>query len=152
MFHDDCEYDIPAYNQDSVNKLFGMSFGLHIHKDSNGNWDGGLHWDSARFGWRWSKSDKCIELLAYCYDDGVRNWDNQQRFPVVAQVQLGDEVTCCIELRGSDYLFTVTDRYGRVNNTVVKHGDIASWGFTSGLYFGGTIPAPHEMNVDVAKV
>lgn len=141
-----CAYDSAAYNADDVNKLFGLSFGF-----------GGVHGNSARFGWRWSKSAQCIELLAYVYTHGVKNWDEQLRFPVVAQIGLGErvelEIVACQHKGQYCYIFTVKRVHEIFNHTTVVAGpdSLPSFGLTHGFYFGGELTAPHEMSATILK-
>lgn len=141
-FSPECRYDSAPYNSQDVNKLFGLSFGF-----------GGVHDNSARFGWRWSNSDQCIELLAYVYKDGVRNWDEQMRFPVVAQVQPGQRVYCKIQHTGGGYYFrclnTELTIYGEI--IVPAPIDPAGFGLTHGFYFGGQLVSPHDMTVQIDR-
>jgi len=64
VFTNSCEYDLVNNDQYDINKIFGLSFGLH-------------HKNSARFGWRWNTEKKKIEILAYVYVNGkrVNEWD-----------------------------------------------------------------------------
>lgn len=147
-FDESCAYDSADYNGLDVNKLFGLSFGLR-----------GVHWNSARFGWRWSKSAQCIELLAYVYKEGVRNHDEQLRYPVVAQVKPGQRVYCKIiaeydeEFEGPHYLFEVdADNQPWRMLVVPRPKSLPSYGLTHGLYFGGALSAPHEMKVQIDRV
>jgi len=136
-FDKTCEYELPVYSQGNVNKLFGGYFGLFAE-----------HKNSVRFGWRWSFADKKIELLAYVYDAGKRNWDEQMRFPVVAQIDLDETVECSICVMPDSYVFEVKKDGKFVGEpVVVPHDRIPSWGFTQSLYFGGAEPAPHDMSV-----
>lgn len=138
-FDASCQYDFPAHNSEDVNKLFGLSFGF-----------GGVHHNSARFGWRWSKADQCVELLACCYVNGQRNWDKDFRFPVVAQIKVGQPVTCVIRcLSTSEYGFYVT---GLGTTKVARSPRLPHFGLTHGLYFGGIMAAPHEMTVRIDRM
>jgi hypothetical protein len=143
-FDASCAYDSAPYNSEDVNKLFGLSFGLR-----------GVHWNSARFGWRWSNSDQCIELLAYCYKHGKRNQDEQLRFPVVAQVKPGEKVALEIVYESDGYTFCVhTEHGGYIGCTSVTAGvpaDLPHYGLTHGLYFGGSQPAPHDMRLQIDR-
>lgn len=137
QFASDCEYELPDYNQGDANKLFGACYGLR-----------GAHYNSVRYGWRWSRSAKKIELLAYVYNQGTRNWDEQLRFPVVAQLELGRDYTCSIRVTDEAYVFHVTqgdETIGQIVN--VPHGKLACYGWTLSLYFGGEKPAVHTMHV-----
>jgi len=136
-FDKTCEYDLPDYHQSNVNKLFGASFGFFAG-----------HVNSIRFGWFWNETDKMIDLVAYSYDNKTRNWDAQMTFPLVAQVALGQTVVCSINLTPTHYNLLVESDGVQIGHTVaVPHGDISSWGMTMSLYFGGEMPAPHEMHI-----
>ena len=152
-FSADCQYTLPTYYQDNVNKLFGLQFGFKLWKDHTGAWDVGVHWNSARFGWRWSETDQCIELLAYSYYNGVRNWDAQMRFPVVAQVKLGDTIELEIVSTKDSYMF-YSEKKGETKNCfTMQHGPQTQWfGLTHGLMFGGSVVAPHIMHVEMKRI
>jgi hypothetical protein len=146
-FSPECRYDSAPYNSQDVNKLFGLSFGF-----------GGVHGNSARFGWRWSNGDQCIELLAYVYKDGVRNWDEQMRFPVVAQIGLGERVECSLVASSHKgqwfYIFKVKRVHEIFDHTTVANGpdSLPGFGLTHGLYFGGSMACPHTMTVEIDRV
>lgn len=156
-FDKSCRYELPDYNSLDVNKLFGLSFGWGAYKNVGGpGYIPPVHWNSARFGWRWSRSQQCIELLAYCYVNGKRNWDEQMRFPVVTQVQLGEQVECMIQLVEG----TLGPQYGfstyKVNSPITGSAWIGTveqphYGFTCGLYFGGSQPASHDIHVTINR-
>lgn len=137
-FDKSCEYTLPAYSQQNVNKLFGGYFGFFAE-----------HKYSVRFGWRWSVSDQKIELLAYVYDGGKRNWDDQMRFPVVAQISLDESVDCSIDILKDSYVFSVKGADGQIigQQISVAHSKITFWGITQSFYFGGDASAPHTMSV-----
>jgi hypothetical protein len=145
VFDASCAYDSAAYNSADVNKLFGLSFGF-----------GGVHGNSARFGWRWSMADQCIELLAYVYAEGKRNQDEQLRFPVVAQVKPGRTVQLRIEYLYNEeplFVFTVSNEAGWYiwDEDVPAPAALPSFGLTHGLYFGGVLTAPHAMTVQIDR-
>jgi hypothetical protein len=143
-FDSSCAYDSAPYNAQDVNKLFGLSFGF-----------GGVHQNSARFGWRWSTSDQCIELLAYVYKDGQRNWDEQMRFPVIAQINLAERVECELTVIGDKtrtlFRFQVRRVFELFSHEVIVEGprSLPKFGLTQGFYFGGELVAPHEMSVQL---
>jgi hypothetical protein len=145
-FDKSCAYDSAAYNADDVNKLFGLSFGF-----------GGVHHNSARFGWRWSKSAQCIELLAYCYVNGVKNWDEQLRFPVVAQVGLNERIELeivAVEHKGDfSYIFTAKRVHEIFSHTKVIAGptSLPGFGLTHSFYFGGELTAPHDVSATITR-
>lgn len=149
-FHESCAYELPAYNSLDVNKLFGLSFGFFA-----------VHENSARFGWRWNAQGQCIDLLAYVYTNGKRNWDAGMNFPVVSQVRLGEEVCCSIKLINKEFFhFEVLHNPGmgfecvehRIATGWLKKGQaLPSYGLTHSLYFGGPKPAPHDMHITMSK-
>lgn len=144
-FHEDCRYTLPGYNSLDVNKLFGLSFGLFA-----------VHENSARFGWAWNEADQCVDLLAYCYINGERNWNEQKRFPVVAQVKLGQRVKCTIMEHGSSGYYGFTVRDPETESVlgvaiVTCPRSLPFFGLTHSLYFGGALPAPHDMHVTMTK-
>ena len=86
-------------------------------------------------------------LVAYCYDRGRRNQDAHLNFPIVARVKLGETVDCSIRVTDSDYVFQVKSGDHTVGQIVaVPHSRLPIWGWTLGLFFGGTEPAPHTMH------
>ena len=147
VFGADCAYDSAPYNAQDVNKLCGLSFGWR-----------GVHYNSARFGWRWSNADQCVELLAYCYCQGARNWDAQLRFPVVAQVRPGQDIACALAYANETtptFTFTVRETgSGKVLGTAYVQAPnvLPSFGLVEGLYFGGELTAPHDMHVLIDRL
>ncbi|TGE29782.1 hypothetical protein [Hymenobacter metallicola] len=147
-FGESCRYTLPQYNSLDVNKLFGLSFGFFA-----------VHENSARFGWRWNEQDQCIDLLAYCYVNGRRNWNEQMEFPLVAQVKLGQKVRLTIEKcfqwsSGSSlpkYAFLAEDDGLIGCIRVVDTISVPRYGLTHSLYFGGSQPAPHDIHIEIEK-
>ncbi len=149
-FDASCAYEVDAYHALDVNKLFGLSFGF-----------GGVHHNSARFGWRYDAELGCIELVAYCYVNGMLNRDAQLNFPVVARVPLGHEVRCAIlvtndQTKGPVYGFSVvsTSKMGEPAGvaTVARPDAVAPFGLTHGCYFGGDLVAPHDMHIAIDRL
>lgn len=147
-FDASCQYESAAYNAQDVNKLFGLSFGF-----------GGVHRNSARFGWRWNPADQCIDLIAYCYVNGVRNQDAQLRFPVVLQVKIGECVWCHIgatfdmESGLPVYEFSAIAPGQRGGSKdVLRPEKLPGYGLTHGFYFGGELVAPHDTIVRIDRL
>jgi len=114
-----------AENQYDINKLYGFS-------DNNSD----HHQFSARFGWRWSNN--ALRLFAYIYNNGN----------VIAKelkaINIGQEITCAIQVTATSYLFTVndyTERFPRMATTPKAKG------YQLYPYFGGNEVAPHDVNV-----
>lgn len=135
-FMPSCRYELPAYNQQDANKLYGLSFGF-----SEAN--------SARFAWRYNPTSDKVELLAYVHDAGKLNRNADFDFPVVASVDIGQEVMCDILVGASLYTFLVTG----FSAQYVKHGKInTSYGITRGFWFGGSQVAPHDITVEMQSL
>lgn len=135
-FTESCRYTLPAYNQQDVNKLYGLSFGFSEE-------------NSARFGWRYNPATDKIELLAYVHDGGQLNRDAQYDFPVVAAVAIGEAVELNILVFKSLYTFIVGG-YGTID---VPHSKLnTTYGVTRGFWFGGSQVAPTDITVEMENV
>ncbi len=114
-----------------VNKLYGFSEGI-----SN-------QYNSARIGWRWLNGE--LQLFAYVYVKGTLLRDPiSYDPPYIKSVQIGSEINCSITISGASYIFTVD---GVVVQTA--RGTTASKysGYQQYPYFGGTLTAPHLINI-----
>ena len=159
-FDESCRYGSVPYHRQDVNKLFGLSFGLPIdYFGKERGWVASVHNNSARFGWRWNPTNQCIELLAYVYNNGVRNQDAQMNFPVVLQVKPGEKVWCHIgatfdhESGIPVYEFSAIAPGQRGGSKdVLRPAKLPNYGLTHGLYFGGELTAPHEMRIQIDRV
>lgn len=147
--------------QDDVNKLFGHSYGLPSFTKwvKSGFKDkfrlGNIHWDSTRFGCRWSRRLKKVELLAYSYCRGVKNWDEQLRYPVICAVDLDRVYKITLKKTISAWFFSVFDDTDKnVGLHILRLSPecpMPSWGFTSSLWFGGNDRAPHDILTWMSK-
>jgi hypothetical protein len=114
-----------------VNKLWGFSEGLNNQ------------YNSARIGWRWLNDQ--LELFAYVYVKGTLLRDPASYDPpFIKAVPIGKEISCSIAVSGGNYVFTV-------DSVVVKTPRGTTAGNYSGYqqypYFGGTLTAPHLINI-----
>jgi hypothetical protein len=136
-FYESCLYKTElSSNQKDINKLFGLSFGLH-------------HKNSARFGWR-STNDDCIEVLAYVYRDGVRinEWDE----PIyIDRIDINKEYTFELTLSDSYYTFMVKDGDDIVGASLIKSGKLFPIGYYLNPYFGGDEKAQHNMKISLCR-
>ncbi|QNH60767.1 hypothetical protein [Hymenobacter sediminicola] len=141
-FGQDCAYSLPDYYAANVNKLFGLSFGFF-----------GVHRNSARFGWYWDPEQQCMRLIAYCYTDGVKDWNLRKEFPVVGRAQLGQRVLCRLVVEADAYHFSVSDASGQLVSELrlARPKHLPGFGLTHSLYFGGELPAPHDMHIEMQK-
>ena len=114
-----------------VNKLWGFSEGL-----SN-------QYNSARIGWRWL--DGQLQLFAYVYVNGTLLRDPiSYDPPFIKVVQIGSDINCSIAISGAKYIFTVD---GVVVQTAKGTGTSKYSGYQQYPYFGGTLTAPHLINI-----
>ena len=114
-----------------VNKLWGFSEGL-----SN-------QYNSARVGWRWLNGQ--LQLFAYVYVKGTLLRDPVSYDPpFIKSVKIGSEINCSIAVSGSKYIFTVD---GVVVQTARGTTSSTYSGYQQYPYFGGTLTAPHLINI-----
>jgi hypothetical protein len=115
--------------QTNKNKLLGFS-------DCNS----GHHENSARFAWQWI--DGRLEIYAYCYVNAVR----VEQF--VGYVNLDEDNRYEIELTDSTYIFYLN---GEQRAHVTRTQERCTTGVYYLLYpyFGGSIPAPHDVWIDI---
>lgn len=128
LFDESCEYNIQNDDQEDVNKLFGVSFGLH-------------HKNSARFGWRWSVDKRKIEILTYTYIDGVRDFVSLQF------VDLNETLTLTLIAKADTYYFKIGTSELLINKNISP-----SYGYFLYPYFGGNKVAPHNIIININKI
>jgi len=133
-FNQSCIYDLQSNDNYDINKLFGVSRGALIHKDS------------VRFGWR-CLDNSTIEIVSYVYVSGVR-------LPEVVfySVRPHQKVVCKIDILNDVYVMSVILDEDNRKTIYIPHGEISSWGFKSWPFFGGNKPAPHEMLIKMMSV
>ncbi len=117
--------------QDSKNKLLGFADCNNLH-----------HENSARFTWQWFNNQ--MEIYAYCYVNGER----LEKF--IGVVELKKENRFEIALTPEAYLFKLNDQEA----VSVKRGNTCTLGLYYMLwpYFGGTLPAPHNMSLSIKMI
>ena len=112
--------------QDSKNKLLGFS-------DCNSR----HHENSARFAWQWLNDQ--LEIYAYCYVNGER----KEKFVGIVSI---DEVNHYeLSVTGSHYIFQLNHD----EPVLIERENICNVGVYYMLwpYFGGTLPAPHNVTI-----
>ena len=128
-FNPSCKYIFKETGyQDSKNKLLGFADCNSLH-----------HENSARFGWQWLHDQ--LEIYAYCYVNGER----VEKYVGVVKI---DEVNH-FEIRAlrNEYLFSLNNE----PSVVISRGSTCTTGVYNMLwpYFGGTLPAPHDVHVSI---
>jgi hypothetical protein len=128
-FHPSCQYKFEnAGFQDSKNKLLGFADCNSLH-----------HENSARFGWQWLHDQ--LEIYAYCYVNGER----VEKF--VGVVAINETNHFEIRVLKDEYIFTLNNE----SPVIITRGASCNTGIYYLLwpYFGGTLPAPHDVHVSV---
>lgn len=131
LFETDCQYNLGTVDQFDINKLFGLTFGQRKI-------------DSARFGWA-SVGDK-IEIFAYCYVNGVRTWKS------MGLVSLNTMYNFKLFVQDDRYLFKVYHADKLVSTTFIEKTHHKCIGYYLFPYFGGNMPAPHRMHIQVRNL
>lgn len=135
-FYPDAAYDFGDIDQLDINKLFGLSYGMH-------------HKNSARFGWRWDVEKKMIEILAYVYIDGVRVTQDVSDLHI-GYVLPGVLYECDLEVNSGYYVFSINSSiYPEPKVVRIKHGKLTWWGYRLFPYFGGNRKAIRRVHIDL---
>lgn len=114
--------------QSSKNKLMGYSDCHSAH-----------HANSARFAWQWY-NDR-LEIFAYCYVDSVR----VEEFVGVVEINKGNLYE--IRTTDTDYVFFLNgERKADIARTTACEDGL---NYMLYPYFGGTLPAPHDVRVNI---
>jgi hypothetical protein len=117
--------------QSNKNKLMGFSDCSSLH-----------HENSARFAWQWYNSQ--LEIYAYCYVDSVRI----EKF--ISTVNLNEENLYEITATDDEYVFYLDGE----RKTAIERVSDCNRGTNYILYpyFGGSIPAPHNVTIEIKMV
>lgn len=141
-----CRYRLPGGEQADYNKLLGVSFCL----TSN-------HRDSAMIAWRYNPDNDLIEIAPYFHVSGRRiigAGNSGQPFSEVAPGQDG-EANMVIDWRNNSVLAGVIvggtyasyrQQFDRLSRNFF--GFRTYWTREIGAWFGGNLPAPHNMNLE----
>ncbi len=133
VLHNACWWAPPRNTDDNgLNKLTGISFGLNDHNNS------------VRFAWipDFAVSGK-INIHGYTYDDQATTPKFTSRF--ITPVQVGQSCEASIEMVGNQYKLTVNGVTIFMDNL---HPD-SSLCFRLYPYFGGNNTAPQDMAIDI---
>ena len=135
-FDSTCIYDVGKVDADDWNKVIGVGF--VGSKDQDITTGVPPHQvDGVRVGWRWNAQRGRIDLGAYIYVGGVRT-DFK-----VAETLLNTPTRLTIKIDYDRKLYQV------LGGKPVAFPHNKSFGYNTGLYFGGTQPAPHQIRVKI---
>lgn len=132
-----CRYNLPGtYNDEDVNKLFGIGFFPHHHKNS------------ARFGWHYNNDTYKIVITAYCYIDGKRVIEKMTEVPV------GFAYDYELLINPFSYSLTIFNpNNGMVmSEKIIPHNGVGKLSYPLSVYFGGNNKAPHDLEISMKNL
>lgn len=131
-FTESCRYEFKNEDQLDWNKLFGWSFGLL-----------GIHKNSVRFVWRYNLTTCKIDIGAYWYIDGYRN------YYTLYSLEIGKTYRFKLTLLRDSVIFTVLYDYIPVSKYQLYLTDevLDKQKYQCGIYFGGNRRAPHKIEI-----
>ena len=133
-FFNGCKYDLDGPDQLDINKLFGISYGMH-------------HTNSVRFGWRWDLRKEMVEILAYVYVDGKWITENEADLHI-GFVHPGMPYEYAIEVRPDSYMLRMeSSLFKTIDVVTIKHNKLTWWGYKLYPYFGGNQVAPSDVHI-----
>lgn len=135
-FTPSCRYEIGLADQLDINKLFGIGYFPHHHKNS------------MRFGWRYVIDMDAIEIMAYYYVDGQRMYEH------VAFLKIDGNYTFIMYILPDGHLLTVLDDDGKyvAGDVLINHLKGRNFGYLLRPYFGGNQTAPHNIHIDMKRI
>lgn len=137
-FDETCRYDLGSDDQYDINKLVGIGYLWHHHKDS------------ARFGWSYNTQANGVDLWAYCYVNGRRVIQH------VCFCEIGKEYQIDLTILSTMYFFAcykVGERQLTTNGSAeVPYDHNKKLQYRLGPYFGGNRAAPHDINIYLKKL
>jgi hypothetical protein len=137
-FDSSCIYDVGKVDQDDWNKVIGLGFVGSKNEDiTQGTPPHQI--DGARVGWRWNPQRGRIDLGAYVYVDKVR-----VDFKV-AEVALNTPTKLTIKIDYDRKLYQI------LGGKPIPFTHNKTFGYKTGLYFGGNQPAPHQIKVKIVE-
>ena len=133
-FDENCLYDLGTSDNYDINKLYGFSTSYHHHKQS------------ARFGWRCIDGEN-IQILTYTYDKGKR-----MEPTLLGTILPGQEIIGSIKRNKSSYTFEFLTS-GKEKKVIIPISQNCWYPrYILWPYFGGNMPAPHDMSLEVSSV
>lgn len=135
-FTPSCRYDIGIADQLDINKLFGIGYFPHHHKNS------------MRFGWRYLPHMDAIEALGYYYVNGQRMHEH------VAFLRIDGNYTFIMHILVDGHLLTILDDDMKyvAGDLVINRLKGKNMGYALHPYFGGNQTAPHDIQIEMKKV
>jgi hypothetical protein len=102
-----------------------------------------VHWQSARFVWRWNIDKQTFESTSYCYIKGVRTYDD-----IIFNIPLNKGFDFKITKTFNNYYFTSwmgnIKIFDKVESAKQK---TKPYGYYLGFFFGGNQSTPKEIKI-----
>lgn len=137
-FDSSCIYDVGQVDEQDWNKVIGLGF--VGSKDQDITVGTPPHQiDGPRVGWRWNAQRGRIDLGAYAYVAGVRT-DFK-----VAETALNTPTRLTIKIDYDRKLYQI------LGGKPIPFTHNKTFGYKTGLYFGGSQPAPHRIRVKIVE-
>lgn len=136
-FTESCKYNLYDEDQLDWNKLYGVSFGLF-----------GIHKNSVRFVWRYDLYFNAMNIGAYWYIDGVRN------FKELCSLSLNKQYNFKLTFLDNKVIFTILDEYIAIGKYILEMDAnvINKNKYECGIYFGGNRRAPQRIEIVEHKI
>jgi hypothetical protein len=149
-FTRDSVYMLDEENQKDWNKLSaGACFGFFpLVKQFQ------MHYNSSRWGWRYNPSIAAFELSPYFYVNGERFYAEILGIAPAVLYQDTDYYISIVPTEAG-VVYTIEDVFGGVFSYVATNQvNLTKSGWTAIPYFGGTLPAPKdiEYNLEILKI
>ncbi len=128
IFGAGCDYN--SINNDSINKLYGISYGFDVH------------WRSVRIGWRYNSNLKVIELFAYGYAKGKRV------IKFISSVAQYEEVEFIMFQNDDQVIIEANNKI----TIIIPDIDKSAVRFKLWPYFGGKQAAPQNMKIFIKNL
>lgn len=129
---------LDSENQYDINKIYGYGFGFNHH------------WNSIRIGWTWNLHTKKVDVYAYCYNEGVRDYSLIHSCGCAAKLMF--DINRVKFAEGYKWVIVIVEN----NISYTKYVDApinpANWGFRLFPYFGGQDTAPHDIEIKIKEL
>ena len=126
-----CEYHLGDNDQYDINKLYGISWGLH-------------HKNSFRIGWTYDELEHAIKLFLYTYNNSVRSWDYLCTIPL--EYKLKFNITFTRENN------IIVIKWLDKTEIIYFEFPEKKWGYYLWPYFGGNKKAPHNITIKLQQL
>jgi hypothetical protein len=134
-FDESCRYDLGNEDQFDTNKLVGIGYLPHHHKNS------------ARFGWRYDIETDRIILSAYCYVNGRRVIQH------ICFCEIGKEYRIKLQVLANSYYFDAYESGSmkQLGVVFVEHYHRKQFKYGLWSYFGGTSTCDHDVKIQLKR-